>query len=132
MLIAVAHGREVGIDLEEVRENVEPLELAERFYTAVEYDWIKHRPVSDHALDFYRLWVAKEAVLKGQGIGIPSLQQCEIVHSPVAPRAGVRVTPGSAMQPGWTVQWLGCGPAWQGAVSLLGDEWSVHIRDRGV
>jgi hypothetical protein len=75
------------------------------------------------------LWVAKEAVLKGQGIGIPSLQQCEIVTSPVSSRAGVRPTPGSAMQPGWIVQWLRCGPAWQGAVSALGNEWSVQVLD---
>ncbi|HTL61865.1 MAG TPA: 4'-phosphopantetheinyl transferase superfamily protein [Nitrospira sp.] len=132
MLIAAAQGQDVGVDLEEVRDNVEPLKLAERFYTTAEYDRIKHRPVSDHAWHFYRLWVAKEAVLKGQGIGIPSLQECEIVSSPVSPRAAARLPPGSALQPGWTVQWLRCGPAWQGAVSAFGDEWSVQVLDGDV
>ena len=47
-----------------------PLKLAERFYTQTEYEMIKSRPVADHAFQFYRLWVAKEALLKAQGTGI--------------------------------------------------------------
>jgi 4'-phosphopantetheinyl transferase len=129
MLIAVAHERDVGVDLEQVREAVEPLKLAERFYTAAEYDRITQRPVPDHPLEFYRLWVAKEAVLKGQGIGIPSLQECEIITLTDSPRAGMRPAPGSAVQPGWTIQWLRCGWAWQGAVSALGNGWSVQVLD---
>ena len=33
------------------------------------------------AQQFYRYWVAKEAVLKGQAVGLRSLQQCEILTS---------------------------------------------------
>jgi 4'-phosphopantetheinyl transferase len=129
MLVGVADGVEVGVDLEEVRDSVEPLKLAERFYTGAEYESIVRRPPEDQALHFYRLWVAKEAVLKGQGIGIPSLQQCEIVTSMVSSRASVRLTPDAAMQPGWTIQWLNCGARWQGAVSASDDDWAVRICD---
>lgn len=128
MLVAVSE-KEVGVDLEQVRTNVEPLKLAERFYTQAEYHSIKSRPVSDQALEFYRLWVAKEAVLKAQGIGIPSLQQCEIAVSGPASRAGVRVPHGSAVREGWSIQWLRCGQTWQGAVSAHGHEWSVRVLD---
>jgi 4'-phosphopantetheinyl transferase len=129
MLLGVAAGEDIGVDLEEIRGTVDPLKLAERFYTITEYESIKQLPASDHALHFYRLWVAKEAVLKGQGIGIPSLQQCEIDFSPVSSRASVRLTPDATMQRGWTIQWLNCGPGWQGAVSASGDGWSVRLRD---
>ncbi len=127
MLVAVAHGHEVGVDLEQVRENVEVLKLAERFYTAAEYEWMKSQAPSDHALQFYRLWVGKEAVLKGQGIGIPSLQQCGIDTSAVSSRAGVRLIPDSTLQQGWTIQWLNCGDGWQGAVSAFGGDWSIRV-----
>lgn len=129
MLVAVSNGQEVGVDLEQIRDNVEPLKLAERFYTQAEYDSIKSRPASDQAVLFYRLWVAKEAVLKAQGIGIPSLQQCEIVASGPSSRASVRVPHGSAVHAGWSIQWLRCGQAWQGAVSAQGQDWSVRVLD---
>ena len=129
MLVAIANGQNVGIDLEQVRGNLEPLKLAERFYTQTEYETIKTRPAADHAFQFYRLWVAKEALLKAQGTGIAALQQCEILVSDSSSRASVRLSGDSAMQPGWTVQWLRCGQDWQGAVSAFGDDWSVRVLD---
>jgi len=129
MLVAVAYGQDVGIDLEQIRDNLEPLKLAERFYTAQEFDSIICRPASDHAPQFYRLWVAKEAFLKGQGTGIPSLQQCEIDDSSSLSRASVRIRRQSTLQEGWTIQWLRCGEGWQGAVSAFGNGWSVRVLD---
>jgi 4'-phosphopantetheinyl transferase len=129
MLVAVADGQEVGIDLEQVRESVEPLKLAERFYTQAEYECIKSLPTCDQAVQFTRLWVAKEALLKAQGVGIPSLQDCEILASASSSRASVRLKPGSALPHGWTVEWLSCGQGWQGAVSAYGNDWSVRIFD---
>jgi 4'-phosphopantetheinyl transferase len=128
MLVSVAKGREVGIDLEQIRDNRQLLRLAERFFTPMEFEWIKNQSESDHALQFYRLWVAKEAFLKAQGRGISSLQQCEILLSSPGARAGVCVT--GEMQPGCFIQWLNCGAGWQGAVSAHGDDWSVRIVSR--
>jgi 4'-phosphopantetheinyl transferase len=129
MLVAVAQGYDVGVDLEQIRDNLEPLKLAERFYTAQEYDSIARRPACDQALQFYRLWVAKEAFLKAQGTGIPSLPQCEIHDASSSSRASVRITRQSSLQEGWTIQWLRCGPGWQGAVSACGDDWPVRVCD---
>ena len=129
MLVVVATGMDVGVDLEQVRGSRETVPLAERFYTAAEYESIKRQPSADQATQFYHLWVAKEAVLKAQGIGIPSLQQCEIVVSSASSRADVRVMPHSAVQQGWTIKWLSCGPGWQGAVSAFGNGWSVRVLD---
>jgi 4'-phosphopantetheinyl transferase len=129
MLIGVVDGVDVGVDLEEVRETVEPLKLAERFYAGPEYESIKRSDPRDQAVQFYRFWVAKEAVLKGQGIGIPSLQQCEIIRSPASSRASVRLMPDATMQDGWTIHWLNCGPGWQGAVAAFGSDWAMQVRD---
>ena len=129
MLVAITNGQEVGIDLEQVRGNLEPLKLAERFYTQTEYETIKTRPAADQAFQFYRLWVAKEALLKAQGAGLASLQRCEILVLDSLSRGSVRLSSDSAMQPGWTVQWLSCGQGWQGAVSAFGNDWSVRVLD---
>ena len=129
MVISVARGREVGIDLEQVRDDRQPLKLAERFYTPAEYEWIKSRPSCDQAAQFFRLWVAKEACVKAQGTGIASIQHCEIVASSSGSRASVRLPGTSAMQPGWTIQWLNCGSGWQGAVAANGHDWSIRVYD---
>ena len=131
MLVAVAKGREVGIDLEQVRETLDALKLSERFFAAAEYEDLKNRTEPDRTWQFYRYWVAKEAVLKGQGIGIESLQRCEILPDGCGPRpsATVRGLDSSAGQGGWRIQWLNCGAGWQGAVSADGSDWTVRIMD---
>jgi 4'-phosphopantetheinyl transferase len=126
MMLTVSDGQEVGIDLEQMRDEVEALKLAERFYAAGEYEQVLNRSGADQVTQFYRYWVAKEAVLKGQGVGLQSLQQCEILPESMA-RSTVRLPADSRMQSGWTVRWLNCGAGWQGAVAAHGDDWSVRV-----
>ena len=132
MLVAVAKEREVGIDLEQAREKLDALKLSERFFAATEYQDLKSRTEPDRTWQFYRYWVAKEAVLKGQGIGLESLQQCEILPDDCGLRssATVRCLDSSARQGGWRIQWLNCGAGWQGAVSADGSDWTVRIMGR--
>jgi 4'-phosphopantetheinyl transferase len=126
MLIAVARNQYVGADLEQIRETVEAVKLAERFYTPSEHDRVAGVTGLEQAKRFYRYWVAKEAVLKGQAVGLVSLQHCEILDSSYAPRAEVRLLEGATLQPGWTVHWLECGPEWAGAVSAHGSDWTIR------
>ena len=127
MLIAVAQGQDVGVDLEQMRDKVKVVKLAERFYAPSEYQEIMGRSRFDHVQQFYRYWVAKEAVLKGQGVGIFSLHECEILTLGDAASSQVRLSDGAALQPGWTIRWLACGVGWQGAVALCGKDWSVRV-----
>ena len=118
MLLAVARNREVGADLELIREDVEMLKLAERFYTKAEYAAIASLPSEQQACRFFQCWVAKEAVLKGQGRGVPSLGECEVDLSGEAPHGEVRILAGSNMERGWHVEWLSCGSGWAAAVAF--------------
>ena len=126
MLVAVAGEQDVGVDLEQIRDKVEVAKLAERFYAPGERDRVINLSGPDQAQWFYRYWVAKEAVLKGQAVGLPSLQRCEILTSDYLPRAEVQVSEGAAMQPGWTIHWLDCGSGWVGAVSAHGSDWAIR------
>jgi len=128
MLIALAQGQDVGVDLEQIRDKVEVLKLAERFYTPAEYQQVVRSGAGpDQAKQFYRYWVAKEAVLKGQGLGLVSLQQCEIQSSGTLTSVATILSANAAMQSGWTIRWLNCGEGWQGAVAACGDSWVVHV-----
>lgn len=128
MLIAVTQGQEVGVDLEEMRDKVEVVKLAERFYAPSEYQTIVRHSGSGQVQQFYRYWVAKEAVLKGQGVGILSLRGCEILTPDDAVSSQVCPSDGAGFQPGWTIRWLACGAGWQGAVARQGKDWNVNVQ----
>lgn len=125
MLIAIMGDEDVGVDLEQIHDQTEVAKLAKRFYAPAEHERVIGLAGSDQTQLFYRYWVAKEAVLKGQGVGLRSLQQCEIVLADDSPRADIKLSNDATMQPGWTIQWLDCGAGWAGAVSAHGSNWSI-------
>ena len=67
-LCAVTEGCEVGIDVELVRNDLDVERIAERFFSREEQRIIADAP--DKADAFVRIWVRKEAYLKGTGRGI--------------------------------------------------------------
>ena len=70
-LVALALGREVGVDLELMRGEIDHLSLARRFFTSREQTAIA-RSERGSLLAFYRCWVAKESYLKARGEGLAS------------------------------------------------------------
>jgi 4'-phosphopantetheinyl transferase len=72
-LIAVSVGREVGVDIEQIRPISESVRIVESFFTAAEV--AAFTAIDDDAkpMAFHRGWTRKEAVLKGFGTGISGL-----------------------------------------------------------
>lgn len=71
---AVIARQPVGIDIEEVRPRPHRLHAA----LAERCEWELLGDDSWHA--FYRLWTAKEAVLKATGVGLAGLSACHLVE----------------------------------------------------
>jgi 4'-phosphopantetheinyl transferase len=65
---AVARGHEVGIDVEQIRENVSTERIAAQFFSAQEQALLTER--GNTTVAFSRIWVRKEACLKATGEGI--------------------------------------------------------------
>ncbi len=69
-LIALATGRPVGIDVEWAG-GASPVDgIARRFFSSAEQAWLAEAPVGERRERFFRVWVRKEAYLKGRGEGI--------------------------------------------------------------
>jgi len=70
MLVALTHGREIGVDLEAMRDNVE-FEMLSAHYFEPEDAWsIRMLPASQKAGKFYEVWTRTEAQLKAAGTGL--------------------------------------------------------------
>ena len=69
LALAVARGVTLGIDVEVYDKRV-PLEVARRFFSAVESDTLQALPGEAQPRRFLRLWTLKEAYLKAIGTGI--------------------------------------------------------------
>ncbi len=130
-LYAIAHG-EVGVDVEQVREGIDVIHIAERFLPVEEArelrvlsknpgdtpvrgrkpNALRDQPgvspdsfgVSPNTLTgaFFRLWTRREAYLKARGIGIRGV--------------------GEAIGPGWFIAELDPGPGYAGAVAIEAPE----------
>ena len=82
--------------------------LSERYFAPSEQATIMQSTQEQRATRFFRYWVAKEAVLKAQGIGLRALSQCEIFMAADGVHAEVVVSAGSPIEPNWGVRLLSC------------------------
>jgi 4'-phosphopantetheinyl transferase len=69
-LIAIAKGREIGVDVERERPEVDCVELAKRFFAPEELAALAASPPAERHTVFYRCWTRKEAYIKAIGLGM--------------------------------------------------------------
>ncbi len=67
---AVTLDREVGVDVEEIRHELDVHQLAHRYFSASEAEELLTLPPSQQRQRFFDLWTLKEAYLKARGIGL--------------------------------------------------------------
>lgn len=116
-LIAVSNGQEVGVDLESVRSEVNASALSERYFSRSEHAAIMQAPEEQRTTKFFRYWVAKEALLKAQGIGLRGLSDCEIFLEADGVSADIRPRLGAHFTNPLRVRLLRCEKGWEAAVA---------------
>ena len=70
ILLAVTQERELGIDIERMREDYGGVEVAQRFFAEEEYDALIALPKELQAQAFFNGWTRKEAFIKAIGAGL--------------------------------------------------------------
>ena len=76
VLVGVAAGREIGVDVELVRRFDERETLARRFFAPREYRELCSLPEPARSSAFFHYWTRKEAVLKALGTGMSIPLDC--------------------------------------------------------
>jgi 4'-phosphopantetheinyl transferase len=69
-VFAITRKRQVGVDVERMRKDTNAMELAERFFSRPEVQWLRSQPASEVIASFFSCWTAKEAYIKAQGEGL--------------------------------------------------------------
>jgi 4'-phosphopantetheinyl transferase len=122
-LIAVACGREIGVDVERIRRDRDLERIATRFFSRVEVGTLLAVPPAERVEAFYRCWTRKEAYIKaiGEGLAIP-LDSFDVAFAPGAPITLLanRFDPAQAQR--WLMGALEPGPGYAGAVVVEGNE----------
>ena len=72
-LYAFTHDRKIGIDIEQVRFDIDVMEIAGKFFSEEEITSLKLTDEQDRHDVFHKYWTRKEAFLKalGEGISFP-------------------------------------------------------------
>lgn len=69
-LIALTWEKEIGVDVEFIREDVAEERVAEHFFSPIEVSSLRALPRKDQTRSFFACWTRKEACLKARGEGL--------------------------------------------------------------
>jgi 4'-phosphopantetheinyl transferase len=87
-LYAIAAGREVGVDVELVREDVACAEIAAHFFSRREAAALLSLPANVQTRAFFNCWTRKEAYIKARGAGLSlPLDGFDVTLAPGEPAA---------------------------------------------
>lgn len=70
LLVALGQGMRLGVDLERIQPRPKMAEVIARFFHPAEVDWLLGLDETARQHWFFRVWCAKEALLKAHGHGI--------------------------------------------------------------
>jgi 4'-phosphopantetheinyl transferase len=127
ILYAVADGREVGVDVERLREDVAYSEIAGQFFSGSEVAALGALPSSARAGAFFNCWTRKEAYVKARGTGLSlPLDAFDVSVAPGEPAAllETRHDPHDAAR--WSLGELTPAPGYVAALAVEGTGWRLN------
>lgn len=78
IMVALAIGCQIGIDLELAHPRPRLLALAKYSFSETEYQWLLELPVEQQEAGFWQLWTLRESILKLAGKGVWQMKQLRI------------------------------------------------------
>lgn len=69
-VMAFAKGQDIGVDVEQIHQNLDIVSIAQRFFSAYEVVQLQMLPLDLQQEAFFACWTRKEAFLKARGDGL--------------------------------------------------------------
>ena len=118
-LVAISDRREVGVDVERLREDFDYLPLAKLFLPVEELELLRELPPPQALARFFTLWTRMEACVKATGAGLAEALR------PQGPRPWCQ--PLAAQGPnGLRVVDLAAAEGYRAALAAFGDQWQFR------
>lgn len=120
-MYAFAAGREVGIDVERLRDVRKPEDVVRRFFSETESEFYLSRPEELRREAFFRLWTFREASVKASGRGVFTSDKGLVI--PAAPPGSWLDDPGNPVSIGgsWSIVSLDSLEGYVAAVAVEGE-----------
>jgi 4'-phosphopantetheinyl transferase len=125
-LIAVAHDREVGVDIECLRPITDQEQLVASNFSSREMTTYLNLPASQRQAAFFAAWTRKEAYLKarGDGLSLP-LNSFSVSLGPDESAALLEVPSDPLELTRWRMANLSLASGYAGALVAAGEGWSI-------
>jgi 4'-phosphopantetheinyl transferase len=125
-LYAFTYSRQIGIDVEYIRSNIDYELLAKHFFSPYENAMLQALPVALQQKAFFNCWTRKEAYIKarGKGLSIP-LHLFDVSLRPDEPAKLLTNREDPQEMARWSLQELAPGPGYAGALAVEGSNWSL-------
>lgn len=126
-LYAFTRGREIGLDIEFIREDFARIEIAERFFSPREVEMLRAVPPELQSNAFFNCWTRKEAYIKalGEGLSHP-LDRFTVSFIKGEPAALLSIADDPQEISRWSLVELAPGPGYAAALAVEGRAPIVH------
>jgi 4'-phosphopantetheinyl transferase len=117
--VAVAVGREVGMDVERIEPGRAGMDIALRFFSRREVAALRQLAESDRSRGFFACWTRKEAYIKGRGEGLSlPLDGFDVSLAPGEPAALLcsRIDPDDTGR--WSLHEVAVGEGYEAALAV--------------
>jgi len=127
-VLAIVRHHAVGVDVERVRQDVEALELAQRFFSAAEVTWLRSQPASERFASFFACWTAKEAYIKACGMGLSTpLAGFSVIPHAGQERLHLEIFDDPQGSRSWSIWPLDLEPSLRCALAVQGANLTVRV-----
>jgi len=89
LLIAVTKHHPIGADIERIKPDIDFKNIARRFYSKEENEYLQNLEAYERIREFFRIWTMKEAHLKATGVGLSKEPASFTVPIKYAPLPGI-------------------------------------------
>jgi 4'-phosphopantetheinyl transferase len=130
VLIAVADGRAVGIDVEEIDDDFDARQVAAHFFSLDERRNLEMLTGRARIEAFFECWTRKEAYVKarGEGLSLP-LDQFDVSLRPGEPARLIATRPDPAEARRWQLSPLDVAEGYKAALAVEGQGWTLRFWD---
>lgn len=121
-VVAFAHDRKIGVDVERIRPVSDLTDIAARFFCPEEFNELMSVPAEHRDRAFFLCWTRKEAYIKAKGAGLSiALNDFRVTLQPGLPAAFIRLEDGQDMATDWSLHNLELAPDFAAALAYAGN-----------